>query len=71
MIVARGEGDVRALVHRRRGSNVEYHQFLDGLDMVHGHAVRHPPAAVVTNHAELVEAKALHKGNLVLGHLTL
>ena len=65
------EVEGRALVHAERRRDVEQHQPLDCARMIGRQPVRGPRAAVVREHAEVLEALLAHDGECVERHLAL
>lgn len=71
MEVRLGEVEVRLLVHRQRGTDVEQHDLEDPIGEVDAHLVRDPRAAVVPADVEGLVAELVHDGDEVAGHSAL
>jgi hypothetical protein len=66
--VGRRHHPIDILEHVQGGHDVEYCQRDDPVAVVQGQPVRHPPAAIVPDHAEPVVPELGHEGSLVGGH---
>ncbi len=71
VIVGHGEGHICPLETRQRRDDVEHGRALHPLGIVEGHAMGHPPAAVVSGDGEARKAQMLHQLDLIGRHRAL